>query len=103
MVATQSIAHAISYLEPTAQLLPVSRKTRETSRTIPAPRGPGVKHRMSSSGICGSTKNANARLGFGFGRAKGDAETGAIPSVGTASARGLGVDRVVLGILSRTS
>ena len=101
LVATQLSAHAISYREPTAQLLPVSRKTRERSRTVPAPRGPGVKHGRSSSGVCGSTKTANARLGFGSGMATGDAETGAVPTVGTASAGsgGVGVDRVILGIL----
>ena len=38
-----------------------------------------------------------------MGMAKGDAETGAIPRVGTASTGGVGVgdDRVTLGILSR--
>ena len=96
MVATQPREQAISCLEPTAQLLPVSG-------TMPAPRGPGVKQGTFSSGVWGSTIKANARLGFGSGMAKGDAETGAVPSVGTASAGGAGVDRVVLAILSRIS
>ena len=83
--------------------MPVSRNTRERLRTKPAPKGPGVKDGRSSRGVCGSTKKANALLGLGSGMATGDAETGAVPRVGTASAGGVGVgdDRVTLGILSR--
>ena len=43
LAVIQPSAHAISCLEPTAQLLLDSRNTRERSRTTPAPKGPAMK------------------------------------------------------------
>ena len=86
---------AIPYLEPTAPLLPASKKTGGRSRTVPAPRGPGVKYGRFSSGCLWAHVNANAQLGSGSGMATGDAETGTVRTVRTSSVEsvGIGVDR----------
>ena len=99
MEAKPPSAYATSCHEPTAQLLPVARKTRVRSSTAPAPKAPCLKQGICSSGVEASIQAADAQVGLERGASMGNAGTGADALAATAAAERVGVERVVRGIL----